>query len=699
MAGPRWGKFESGARLVTEVEDSNCEFNGVHGDQAWMPAYGSHKIGQDPESVVVQEISFNESDEGCDGDSEDELEGNETTDDEDWGALGANYFKSFARILQEQEESSATGRTTKTSSEYKTVTEEIEAFLTDKLREEDASTASCSDRVLSTMADKGRPEKKSTIVSPSGSSSDAVDVVMSEWVNEDSMHEDERENSNGNDFSTSHLARVMNVDSDNGELIVELNTRVTTTLDNSDAGDWVDEDDIVQIGTGIPDKRVKTPTRKTKNKYPPGYEKVFGNGYSNGYGAGGELVVCAKKPYHKPLIPIQEIVRKETTQAAKDEYQKQKASIERRKAAMSEEERANFDAETKARKKRHRDNRNSVRIRRDLDGYAKHMRGMSDEARAKRNSGRRLNHQRRPEHVKAKEKARHQGYLEDMSLEDREKERERHKAGSLAEKKRLGAFHRSFVSVVTEIGSKLWTPIGKEEPVSREVAIIVTARHSWKVTAAELTRTSAGNVTVMNKFIRDFVNPVVVHDTESIVWNDREAHFALPWALAAPGEAVFPPGNFHNHLMDDAWTSFFQRQRPYSTVIVIIRGIDGASIDPGSYIMLKTLHPTLKIVMAFSVTERFVRRRLPFGQRMFFRTPRYDNRLYMFMLLDALINEMRNPGTDIKGRFVLAEWRLGRIFRAAMSQAWQTGDPLLIGATVAQFATLQTSGRNDLPWP
>jgi hypothetical protein len=128
----------------------------------------------------------------------------------------------------------------------------------------------------------------------------------------------------------------------------------------------------------------------------------------------------------------------------------------------------------------------------------------------------------------------------------------------------------------------------------------------------------------------------------------------------------------------------------------LIRGIDGASIDPGSYLYLQRFQ-TFEIILVFSVAEPFVRNRLPPYQTYFTRTPIYDQRLYGFWTLREIANYLRGQTHDPKTAWLIGEWRLGRIYRQDISMTLQTIDPVLIGRAQQQFKLLYTGGRNEVP--
>ena len=167
----------------------------------------------------------------------------------------------------------------------------------------------------------------------------------------------------------------------------------------------------------------------------------------------------------------------------------------------------------------------------------------------------------------------------------------------------------------------------------------------------------------------------------------------LPWA-ANPLLQLGPA--FENEQMENDFIRFLESRPQGSKVGLLMRGIDGASIDPGSYLFLQRFD-NLDITIAFSVAEIFVRHRLPAFQTYFTRTPVYDQRLYGFWTLTQLTDYVRGYTQDAKSAWLVGEWRLGRIYRQDLSIAFQTMDPVRIGHAQRQFKLLYTGGRNEVP--
>jgi hypothetical protein len=133
---------------------------------------------------------------------------------------------------------------------------------------------------------------------------------------------------------------------------------------------------------------------------------------------------------------------------------------------------------------------------------------------------------------------------------------------------------------------------------------------------------------------------------------------------------------------------------------LIIRGIDGASIEPGTWLFLQNRYPKLRIALAFTCTdstELFVRERVPEAEHYFWRSDPFDGRLYGVFYLDKLVSAILRMSQDSKYRWLLNEFKLGKLYMDVLSMAKEGGDADEIANTHSQFKTLHTSRRNDLP--
>jgi hypothetical protein len=231
------------------------------------------------------------------------------------------------------------------------------------------------------------------------------------------------------------------------------------------------------------------------------------------------------------------------------------------------------------------------------------------------------------------------------------------------------------------------------------VAAICVSRFSSPKSPDLVEATYDGNDVVLGKFIRDFIAPIPVLNTETIVWNGRKAWFPLPWA-ALPNAAVQAAqqgeADLENELADAAWCAFFDRQVDYTTTFVVHRGIDGSSIDPGSWVFLRWRYPKLNIILAFSCSERFVVKWDP-NKTYFGRLEPHDGRLYAFLSLSTLVDHISGRAQDATAAWVVDQWRMGRVHRQQVSMAYQTGNVLAISNAISQFVALCTSHRHRLP--
>ena len=231
------------------------------------------------------------------------------------------------------------------------------------------------------------------------------------------------------------------------------------------------------------------------------------------------------------------------------------------------------------------------------------------------------------------------------------------------------------------------------------LSIIVCDRTSWFKEYDIVAPLKEGNETVLQKFIDDFIPAqlgVAVRDL--LFWNGREAATPLPWAALNGIQQARQPGlDYENEASDERWCRFFETRPDNSNVIVLIRGIDGASIDPGTWLFLQQRYPKSTITIAFSVSEMFVRMRAPAGSTYFYRTAVYDARLYGFFPLSSITNHVMGTTHDPRVEWLISEWAQGTALRQQISMAWQADDVAAKSTTHARFTALYTNGRNSLP--
>jgi hypothetical protein len=210
------------------------------------------------------------------------------------------------------------------------------------------------------------------------------------------------------------------------------------------------------------------------------------------------------------------------------------------------------------------------------------------------------------------------------------------------------------------------------------------------------TETLDGNDIVLQKFIKDFITPKPVLRTESIVWNGRKAWFPLPWAAIPEAQVQAIDEGFNNEEADARFCEFLNTRPDYTTAYILMRGIDGCSIDPGSWLFLRLRYPQVRIILAFSRPEKYALASDP-TQVYFSRLDPHDGRLYTFLSLSALADNISGVSHDAASAWLLNQWTLGRHYGQQISMAKQTEDDTLISAAVSLFRTLKAIHRHRLP--
>jgi hypothetical protein len=231
--------------------------------------------------------------------------------------------------------------------------------------------------------------------------------------------------------------------------------------------------------------------------------------------------------------------------------------------------------------------------------------------------------------------------------------------------------------------------------------IIMCARKSWRAKNGEDVELENGNQLMIPKFIKDFVNPIQALTAESVVWHGRGADDALPWVARGADDDDLPlpllDANLWNENADRRFSTFFADVREYSTVVVVVRGIDGASTNVDSWIGLATRYPKLNIILAFTVAEVYIRFRGPANLDFCYRTEPYDERLYCFFPLAEMIKHVTGVAPLPKYAWLLSEWRTATVWRQAISIAYQSGDQNRIDQIIASYSTQRFRPRNGLP--
>jgi hypothetical protein len=88
---------------------------------------------------------------------------------------------------------------------------------------------------------------------------------------------------------------------------------------------------------------------------------------------------------------------------------------------------------------------------------------------------------------------------------------------------------------------------------------------------------------------------------------------------------------------------------------------------------------------------------VPEAEHYFWRSDPFDGRLYGVFYLDKLVSAILRMSQDSKYRWLLNEFKLGKLYMDVLSMAKEGGDADEIANTHSQFKTLHTSRRNDLP--
>lgn len=107
-----------------------------------------------------------------------------------------------------------------------------------------------------------------------------------------------------------------------------------------------------------------------------------------------------------------------------------------------------------------------------------------------------------------------------------------------------------------------------------------------------------GNLVIANKFEADFVAGQILSH-ESVFYLNTKAYTPLPTIHPGEGPEPLLPDDDPNRHCNARWIEFYRNRPDDSTVIILIRGVDGLSIDGNSWHLLHLQHPRLKIRLAF----------------------------------------------------------------------------------------------------
>ena len=108
---------------------------------------------------------------------------------------------------------------------------------------------------------------------------------------------------------------------------------------------------------------------------------------------------------------------------------------------------------------------------------------------------------------------------------------------------------------------------------------------------------------MLKKFVEDFITPRPVLAKASVAWNGREALTPLPETQVGEEDLNF--SDFEKHEMDRIWYDFFETG-PNFPDFIIPHGIDGVSIDPGSWALFHARFSTLYTTLVFSCAMSYV---------------------------------------------------------------------------------------------
>ncbi|KAF8849687.1 hypothetical protein BDZ45DRAFT_752489 [Acephala macrosclerotiorum] len=183
------------------------------------------------------------------------------------------------------------------------------------------------------------------------------------------------------------------------------------------------------------------------------------------------------------------------------------------------------------------------------------------------------------------------------------------------------------------------------------VSIMVIGRKSDKIKQEEYDNMKDGNIFIMNKFIDDFVHHV---------------------------QASIQEGDNLEFPTEENWSEY-------------------ADMQFVAYSDQTQLLHTSNIVLAFTLAEHYVRFHAPVGHDFLWVTEPYDERVYLFLSLSKLIEQMLGKIDEVKYRWVLDEWRLGRVHRQNMSMAAQTGDDAAWATAQTAYNKMRFFPRNGLP--
>jgi len=208
---------------------------------------------------------------------------------------------------------------------------------------------------------------------------------------------------------------------------------------------------------------------------------------------------------------------------------------------------------------------------------------------------------------------------------------------------------------------------------------------------------------ILRKFTEDFLSDVPILTTEAVVWHNRVADEALPCPWVLTGEVIDDllllglDEDLYNENSDRRFLTMVTGKPENLTIIILVRGIDGASVHILSWLGLQSMYRKLNIVLAFTCAEVYVRFRAPEDHDFFYRTEPYDERLYCFFPLVGLINHVNGTVPSGKYAWLIKEWEEATHWRQLFSVAYQSGVQAQVNDVMADYVKQHFRPRNGLP--
>ncbi|KAN0119229.1 hypothetical protein V8E51_001437 [Hyaloscypha variabilis] len=225
-----------------------------------------------------------------------------------------------------------------------------------------------------------------------------------------------------------------------------------------------------------------------------------------------------------------------------------------------------------------------------------------------------------------------------------------------------------------------------------EVDIIVFGRCSGEWIQGGLDKMMLGNLIVANKFEIDFLLPNVrVRRHESIAWHHTKAWVPLPKVHPDDARNPLRADDDSNKFANGRFLEFFDNADG-TPIAWLNRGIDGSSIDVGSYLVLEARYSQQEIWLVFILEGDWVRN-ASFGLRFdpddawFSRSQPYDGKWYIMFELHRLCDAIRGrrwPG-DEKYKWLLEQWELQIHWRDELSRAHSSGSKNRIRLAQASY--------------